>query len=73
MNIGRILISLGLAFVVLGLLAMLLSRANIPFGRLPGDLSWRGQNWFFSLPLGTSLVLSLFFTMVIYILERTRR
>ena len=38
MEMGRILVMLGVALVVIGGLVMLLGRTGLPLGRLPGDI-----------------------------------
>jgi hypothetical protein len=56
----------GLAFIFLG-------RANIPLGRLPGDLVYRGKNTSFYFPLATSILVSLVLSLVLYVMGRIRR
>jgi hypothetical protein len=70
---GRLLIGLGLLLVVVGVLVLGLERIGLGPGRMPGDFAWRGRNvqvWF---PLGTSIVVSLLLTAVLYFLSRMRR
>jgi hypothetical protein len=70
---ARILIFLGIALVVLGLLLAALGRLHLPLGRLPGDFTWRGRNWVVSVPLATSLLLSLLLSLLFWIFSRGRR
>lgn len=60
----RLLILIGLALVVAGLLWPWLSR--LPLGRLPGDISIQRDEFSFHLPLMTSLVLSVVLTLVLW-------
>lgn len=69
---GRILILTGVALIVTGLLVSLLGRANLPLGRLPGDMSWRGRGWTVSFPLATSLLLSVLLSLVFWLFNRFR-
>ena len=63
-SLGRILLVAGLAIAVLGLVLVLAGR--VPFlGRLPGDVTVRGDGWTVYAPLATSLVLSLLLTAVL--------
>jgi hypothetical protein len=66
MGLGAILLAVGLALV-------LLSRTNLPLGRLPGDILYRGKNTTFYFPLATSLVLSVVISIVLYVISRIRR
>ena len=72
-DLGRILVSLGLLLVVIGLIFIVFTRLNIPIGRLPGDLSWRGRGWSVSFPLATSILLSVVLTLVLWIINHFRR
>jgi len=65
---GRVLIAVGLALVVLGGLLLLAHRAGLP--RLPGDFVFRRGSLTVFLPLGTSLVLSLLLTFLLLLLRK---
>lgn len=59
--------------VVAGALLTLLGRANLPLGRLPGDIVYRGKHTSFYFPLATSLLLSVLLSIVLYVISRWRR
>jgi len=61
---------IGLMIASLGLLILLGERLPIRFGRLPGDLVFRGKNTTFYFPLMTSLILSLLLSLVMWLLNR---
>jgi hypothetical protein len=61
-NLGRILVVLGLGLAAFGLLIQLVPALRL--GRLPGDVSFGGAGWRIYLPLGTSLVLSILLSLV---------
>ena len=68
-HLGRILILLGIAFIISGLVIMYIGK--IPFiGRLPGDITLRGKNWSFYFPLVTCLILSIILTLVLNLFLR---
>ncbi len=71
-DLGRILLGLGV-FLLLGGAFMLLGRTGVPFGRLPGDIAYRGKNFSFYFPLATSIVLSVLLSLIFYVLSRLRR
>jgi len=64
---------LGLLLLVAGGVVYLLGRLGIPLGHLPGDFAWRRKNVSVYLPLGTSIVLSLLLSLILYLLSRFRR
>ncbi len=72
-DLGKLLIGLGLVLVVVGGVLMLLGRANVPLGRLPGDIVYRGKNTTFYFPLATSVVVSVVLTIVMYVVGRLRK
>jgi len=43
-DLGKILLLFGVILVVLGLMFVLLEHTNLPIGRLPGDIIYRGKN-----------------------------
>ncbi len=71
-GLGKMLILLGVVILALGLLLTLGSKLNLPIGRLPGDIVYRGKNTVFYFPLATSILLSLLLTLVLYLAGRWR-
>lgn len=72
-DLGKLLIVLGVVLLVAGILLTLFGRANLPLGRLPGDIVYRGKNTTFYFPLATSLLLSVLLSLVLYVVGRWRR
>jgi hypothetical protein len=72
-EVGRMLIGLGLLLLAIGVAVVLLGKIGVPFGRLPGDMSYRGKNVSFYFPLGTSILLSVVLSLVFYVLARLRK
>jgi ribose/xylose/arabinose/galactoside ABC-type transport system permease subunit len=72
MGIGRTLIVLGTALVVLGLLFTLGDKLPIPIrlGRLPGDIEIRGKNSVFYFPVVTCILLSVVLSLVMWLFGR---
>lgn len=66
--VGRILLTVGLLVAAVGLLMALGIR--LPFGRLPGDISGSSGNVSWSIPLGTSLLISLVLTVLLNLILR---
>jgi hypothetical protein len=69
-NLGRLLISAGLILVALGVLVLVANRVNLPLGRLPGDIAWRGKNTTVYFPWVTCLLLSVVGTLVLWLFSR---
>ena len=73
LNLGKVIVVLGVALIALGLLLMLAGRTHLPIGRLPGDILYRRKNFSFYFPLTTSILLSIVLTLVFYFLSRLHR
>jgi len=68
-DLGRVLVVFGLIIVAAGVLVMLVGR--VPWiGRLPGDIHIQRGNWTFYFPIGTSILLSLVLTLVLWLIGR---
>ncbi len=67
---GRLLITVGLVLVAAGLLVTFLGRLPFRLGRLPGDLYFHGKNSTFYFPLATCLLLSLLFSLIMWLVRR---
>ena len=71
MSGGKLLILVGIALVVAGVLWTLGGRVGL--GRLPGDIVVRGERSTFYFPLATCLVLSVLFSLVLWFVQRWGR
>ena len=69
---GRVLVLVGAVILAFGVLLVVADRA--PFiGRLPGDITVRGDGWTVYAPLATSIVLSVLLTVVLGLVAWVRR
>ena len=72
-DLGKLLVLLGGMLVLVGLGMVLAGRAEFPLGRLPGDFVYRGKNTTVYFPLGTSIVISVVLSVLMYVVGRMRR
>jgi hypothetical protein len=72
-DLGRTLVFIGALVAVAGIVLILLGKTNLPLGRLPGDILYRGKHTTFYFPLATSIVVSVVLSVVLYFLGRIRR
>ena len=70
-EIGKALIFFGLIIVLLGLVLAFLPSLRV--GSLPGDIFIKRDNWSIFIPVTTSILLSLFLTLFLWILTSWRR
>jgi hypothetical protein len=74
-GLGKVFIGIGLAIAGLGVLLLLADR--VPgmshlfgwIGKLPGDISIKRDNFSLFFPLGTSILLSVLLSLVLYLLS----
>jgi len=67
--IGKFLIVFGAIVIAIG--GLLLLSGRVPWlGRLPGDILIHKKNFTFYFPLATSILLSLIFTLLLWILGK---
>jgi len=72
-ELGRLLVMLGVALVVIGGIVMLVGWTGLPLGRLPGDVLYRGKNTTFYFPLASSILLSVVLSIVLFLIGRMKR
>ena len=73
-HLGKVLVGVGLCVVLVGLFLLIADRVpgiGSPlgwFGKLPGDISIRRDNFSFSFPIVTCLLLSVILNLVLYLI-----
>jgi hypothetical protein len=72
-DFGKALIFFGAVIAVVGVVVLVSSRANLPIGRQPGDIVYRGKNTTFYFPIVTCIVVSVVLSLVFWIIGRFSR
>jgi hypothetical protein len=72
-SLGKLLVLFGAVIFIAGMALILFARTNIPLGRLPGDIIYRGKHTTFYFPLATSILLSIVLSLVLYVIGRFRQ
>jgi len=68
MGMQKTLITLGVVFIVLGLLWPLLQKSGL--GRLPGDIAVEKENFRFFFPITTSIIISIILSLLFWLFMR---
>jgi Protein of unknown function (DUF2905) len=68
-SLGKLLIGIGSIIAVVGDRTPVISNLLGWFGKLPGDISIKRDNFSLFFPLGTSIVLSVILSLVFYLLS----
>lgn len=69
-SIGKTLITVGLGVAGLGVLIVLLQKAGISLGNLPGDIRVEGKRGSFYFPIVTCIVLSVVGSLLLQLFGR---
>ena len=70
-SIGRMLLSLGAVIALVGLLLVVAEKfPGLRIGRLPGDISVQRERWSFYFPLGTSILVSVVLSFLLWLFGR---
>ncbi len=72
-DLGKALIFFGVVILIIGVVVLVASRANLPIGRLPGDIVYRGKNTSFYFPIVTCIILSVLLSFILWIIGRFGR
>jgi len=70
-ELGRLLIIIGFAVIIIGVLVMALGRLG--FFKLPGDFVWGSGNWRVYFPLASSIIISIILTLVLWLINYLRK
>jgi hypothetical protein len=72
-DFGKILIGLGGLLIVIGLIVLAAGKLNLPLGRLPGDITYRGKNSVVYFPIVTCIVISVLLSVIFWLVGQFRR
>ncbi len=69
-NIAKLLISIGVLFIIMGLFTWVFGGLFSWFGKLPGDIRIQGDNYYFYAPITSMIIISLVLNLLIYIFSK---
>jgi len=72
-DIGKMLVIFGALLLLVGVILIASGRVNLPIGRLPGDIVYRGKHTTVYFPLVTSILISIVLSLVLYVISRFGR
>jgi DUF2905 family protein len=72
-DLGRLLLILGAVIFAMGAGLLLAGKLNLPLGRIPGDIVYRGKNTVFYFPLATCVILSVVLSLIFWLVNRGHR
>ena len=66
--IAKLLIIIGIVLIIIGIL--FLFNIKIPFGKLPGDVFIKKENFTFAFPLMSCIVISIFLSFIMWVISK---
>ena len=72
-DLGRAVLVMGVVLIVIGGAILLIGRAGIPLGGLPGDITYRGKNSTFYFPIVTCIVISIVLSVISWLVQHFRK
>ncbi|HEY6249423.1 MAG TPA: DUF2905 domain-containing protein [Candidatus Angelobacter sp.] len=72
LELGKFLLLLGAIIIILGAVLLFTGKFNLPLGRLPGDVVYRGKSTVVYFPLATSLLISVILSLIFWLIGRGR-
>jgi len=69
-DFAKFLIFLGCSIAVIGVILLVLGKAPLPFGKLPGDITIHKKNVVIFAPITTMIVVSLILTVLLNLFAR---
>lgn len=70
-SLGKMMIIIGVFFILIGLAVLFGPRIPL-FGKLPGDIQIKRENFSFYFPLTTCLVISIIFTLIMHLIQKLK-
>jgi hypothetical protein len=67
-SLGKYLIMFGAIILIAGVIIAFFPKLNF-FGKLPGDIAVRRENFTFYFPIVTSIVISVLFTLIFWVIN----
>ena len=72
-DLGKLLLVVGGVIILVGAGMLLAGRFNLPLGRLPGDIVYRGKNSVFYFPIVTCILISVVLSLILWLFGRGHR
>ena len=66
-EIGKSIIFIGIVIIIIGVILLFNDRLPFNFGKLPGDISYKKENFSFYFPITTSIIVSIVISLLFYL------
>jgi uncharacterized membrane protein len=69
-EIGKSLIFVGIMIVLIGIILLFSDKLPFNLGKLPGDISYKKENFSFYFPITTSILISIVLSLLFYLFSK---
>lgn len=69
-EIGKSLIFVGIMIVLIGVILLFSDKLPFNLGKLPGDISYKKENFSFYFPITTSILISIVLSLLFYLFSK---
>ena len=69
-EIGKSLIFIGTLIIIIGVVLLFNDRLPFNLGKLPGDISYKKENFSFYFPITSSILISIVLSLLFYLFGR---
>lgn len=66
-EIGKSIIFIGIMIVIIGIILLYSDKLPFNLGKLPGDISYKKENFSFYFPITTSILISIVLSLLFYL------
>lgn len=66
-EIGKSIIFIGIMIVIVGFILLFIDKLPFNLGKLPGDISYKKENFSFYFPITTSIIVSIVLSLLFYL------
>jgi len=66
-DMGKSIIFIGIMIIIIGIILLYSDRLPFNLGKLPGDISYKKENFSFYFPITTSILISIVLSLLFYI------
>ena len=69
-DIGKSIIFIGIVIIIIGVILLFSDKLPFNLGKLPGDISYKKENFSFYFPITTSILISIVLSLLFYLFDK---
>ena len=69
-EMGKSIIFIGIVIIIIGVILLFNDKLPFNLGKLPGDITYKKENFSFYFPITTSIIVSIVLSLLFYIFSK---